>query len=55
MAEFCVDCWNELHGKDYPKTHFIISEYADFCEGCATWKPVVIRERKFGWFLKDLL
>ena len=47
MAEFCLKCWNELHGTADPPQKYIISKYVDFCEGCAQWTNVIVMERKY--------
>ncbi len=47
MAEFCLECWNELNGtKDSPKK-FIFTKYDDLCEGCGKYKPVILIEKKY--------
>jgi len=40
MAEFCLDCFNKLHGCDYSEAQVCLED--DFCEGCAQWKPCVV-------------
>lgn len=49
MAEFCLECWNELNGTDKPKSYYILSEELELCEGCGEWKNVIISERSFGF------
>ena len=46
MAEFCLDCWNELNGTDYDESEYIISEELDLCEGCGEYKHVIIEKRQ---------
>lgn len=46
MAEFCLDCWNEINGLKDNERKYIISKDLDLCEGCGEWKPVIIMERK---------
>lgn len=46
MAEFCLDCWNELMGTDDPPEKYRISKELDFCEKCCQWKSVIITMRK---------
>ncbi len=43
MAEFCVDCWNELNGSNNTEKDFILSENLDLCEGCGELKNVIIK------------
>ena len=52
MAEFCLDCWNEINETNYPAKNYIISDYLDLCEGCAEWKPIVIMERKYYYLYR---
>lgn len=52
MAEFCLDCWNELNGTNDPKSKYIISKDLDFCEGCRKWKKVIVMERKYYFIRK---
>ncbi len=47
MAEFCVDCWNELNDSNNSEKDFILSEHLDLCEGCGELKNVIIKEREF--------
>lgn len=46
MAEFCVDCWNEMNESNYSADSFILSEYLDLCEGCGEYKNVIIKIRR---------
>ena len=57
MAEFCVECWNELNGKKYRESDFILSEDLDLCEGCRELKNVIIKEREFTFSetVKDII
>lgn len=43
MAEFCLDCFNEMNGTHYTKSEVWLEE--DFCEGCADWRPCVVELR----------
>ena len=45
MAEFCLDCWNKLNQTNDSKWRYVISWQKDFCEGCAQYKRVIIKER----------
>ena len=40
MAEFCLDCYNRLHEKNYREDQVELE--MDLCEGCGEWKPVVV-------------
>ena len=42
MAEFCLECWNELMETNDPPKKYHISKELDLCEGCGQWKPVLI-------------
>lgn len=57
MAEFCVECWNELNGTKYSESDFILSEDLDLCEGCGELKKVIISEREFTFsaLIKDFI
>ncbi len=46
MAEFCLDCWNEMNKTNTDEKYYIISKDLDLCEGCGQWKHVIIMERK---------
>ena len=54
MAEFCIDCWNKLHGTNYTKND--VRTDMDLCEGCGQWKPVIVVLRPPGLWgrLQDL-
>jgi len=52
MAEFCVDCWNELNGTDYPEKKYILTDTYELCEGCADLKRVIVCERKEYYLYK---
>jgi len=55
MAEFCVKCFNELNGTAYQESDLCLEE--DFCEGCADWRPCVIklRPKRLIWRMVDVL
>lgn len=40
VAEFCLDCFNRLHGTDYIEKGVTLEN--DFCEGCYSVKPCVV-------------
>lgn len=42
VAEFCLDCWNELNHTNYHELTVTLSDDLDLCEGCGQWKPVVV-------------
>jgi len=42
MAEFCLDCWNEISESNDTEKMYFLSKEPDFCEGCRQWKPVII-------------
>lgn len=39
MAEFCLDCYNKLHGTHYGEGAVKL-DY-DLCEGCGEWKLTI--------------
>lgn len=54
MAEFCLDCWNQINGKKYTERDWVLSKELDLCEGCGMWKRVIVKERSHKIFY-DLL
>lgn len=50
MAEFCLDCWNKINGKNDPPEKYVLSKELDLCEGCGEWKNVIVAEREFSFF-----
>lgn len=54
MAEFCLDCWNEMNNSNDTESNFIISDDLELCEGCGEYKRVIIREKE-SRFLKYLI
>lgn len=50
MAEFCLDCFNQLHGTGY-KARLVTLE-DDFCEGCGTVKPCVVSLQPPSFFVR---
>ena len=52
MAEFCLDCWNEINGTSDPAKKYILSKELDLCEECGEWKNVIIIERKYYYIRK---
>ena len=41
MAEFCRDCFLEIHEMKKLPSYLTLSRDLDFCEGCGQWKHVV--------------
>ena len=54
MAEFCLDCWNELNETNDSKFRYILSWEKDLCEGCGQYKRVIIVERRWSLLQKAL-
>lgn len=52
MAEFCLECWNKINGKDDPPSRYIISKDLDTCECCGEWKNIIIVERDYYYLRK---
>ena len=46
MAEFCLECWSKLNGKNFTEKDYILSGELDLCEECGEWKPVIVRTRR---------
>ena len=46
MAEFCLDCWNEINDSDYKEKDYVLSKELCLCEECGEYKHVIIAERK---------
>jgi len=49
MAEFCLDCWNELNHTCCTERDVVISREPELCEGCGRLRPVIE-----GWRRKKL-
>ena len=45
MAEFCLDCYNEIFHKEYSKFDVELTPTLELCEGCAQMKRVVVCKR----------
>ena len=41
MAEFCLDCYNDLEQTNFNTSDVELSKYPDYCEGCGKYKKVV--------------
>ena len=52
MAEFCLDCWNKIYGKNYTEKDYVLSRDLDLCEGCGEFKRVIEMERKAYYLYK---
>lgn len=46
MAEFCLECLNEISGTNYTEADFIISREPDLCENCGKIVRVIVRRRR---------
>ena len=46
MAEFCLDCWNEMNETNDPESKYVFSDEPDLCEGCSEIKPVILATKK---------
>ena len=44
MAEFCLECFNEQWGKKLTEKE--VKTVVCLCEGCAEYKPCVIKVRR---------
>ncbi len=47
MADFCLDCWNEIFDMNETERDVVISKGYTLCEGCAEFKQVIVGTRKF--------
>ena len=45
MAEFCLDCYNEIFHTEYSRFDVELTPTLELCEGCAQMKRVVIGKR----------
>lgn len=45
MAEFCLECWNQINETKDSKWRYILSLRKDLCEECGQYKRVIIVER----------
>lgn len=46
MAEFCVDCWNDINGISDSEDKYILSKEYCLCEGCGELKRVIVTDKK---------
>ena len=51
MAEFCLDCWNEINETGHSKKKYVLSKKLDLCEGCGELKHVIAMEKKACFIL----
>ena len=47
MAEFCLQCWNELNETNDTQDDYILSEELDLYEGCGKWTNIIVARRRF--------
>lgn len=47
MAEFCLQCWNEMNETNNTQDDYILSKELDLCEGCGQWTNVIVARRRF--------
>lgn len=52
MADFCLDCWNEINETNFKKSKYVLSKNLHFCEECNEYKHVIIAERKYYYMRK---
>lgn len=43
MAEFCLQCFNDLNESEYTENEVELSNDFTLCETCGEYKPVVIK------------
>lgn len=59
MAEFCLDCWNQINESQDTEKDWVLSKEPELCEGCGKYVPVIVRERKglsmFQFWCKEKL
>lgn len=48
MADFCLECFNELNKTHYEKED-VVEEFG-ICEGCGEYKDCVVDLRGYGFF-----
>ena len=54
MAEYCYRCFVKILEGDVKEKDVIISKEFDLCEGCAEFKPVVVRWKKIFLFKETI-
>lgn len=45
MAEFCLDCWNEINHFQKTEKDYVLSKELELCEGCGRLCRIIERER----------
>ena len=45
MAEFCLDCWNQINHRRDTERNWVLSKEPDLCEGCGQWRRVIVAPR----------
>ena len=45
MAEFCINCWNQINKTNNAKWRYALSWEKDLCEECGQYKRVIVAER----------
>ena len=54
MAEFCLDCWNEINETQDSKWRYLLSIGKELCEECGEFKRVIITERLWSRIHREL-
>ncbi len=54
MAEFCLECLNQINDTNDSKWRYVLSWEKDLCEECGQYKHVVIVERRWSRLQKIL-
>lgn len=54
MAEFCLDCWNEINETQDSKRRYLLSIRKELCEECGEFKRVIITERLWSRIQREL-
>lgn len=52
MAEFCLECWNEINKHSELLVNYTLSEELELCEGCGEWKHVIEPRQNFSLLRK---
>ena len=48
MAEFCLDCWNEINECELSEHTCVLSKDFELCEGCGQMKHIVETPYRYG-------
>ena len=54
MANFCLDCWNDINETNTQEKMYILSRDFDLCEDCGQQKHIIVRVR-MRYIIKDIL